>query len=747
MLNFLRLSRDRMIQSRAPIFGGAMDDPSVRTQLFELFRGKCSFCEQRRSGLRSYRFRPSSNAQPPAADAQLAHVYYSWLADAWQNLYLICEDCLPKDSEYFPVEKARAPFPAGLDATQAYVDGNEWPPGYPPRESALLLDPCRDKTLGQHLGFGPDGRAAAKTPRGAQTIETFRLNRKALLRRRKDDFTSRLKMLNDMMGSEAKREPNPWLFDFGLPEFVGAWTLLLQTLSENITPAGRVPRGPERLGAFFARMRKRKNAQNVLARALKQLAEDSKRRAATGTPPVPPHAPEEKPTATLLSARVRNFKAVEDLTLTMPLVTAPGGASAVATPNTDQPVPSLLILGENAAGKSSILEALALALVDDAMRNRLNVDPKRNILDPTYMGALKEAAVREATIDVSFDDKSVRTLTIHDKGFRGKGNGNLPPVFAYGAFRHFIDGNSERRPETAVITIFKPEQVLANPEEWLLGLDEHGFQEVVRALRFILSIEGDFEMLERDQKNRRCLIVQKADDKGKFVKYPLRSVSSGYRAVLAMTCDVFRGLMETKRGSGNVSLASARAIVLIDEVESHLHPRWKMQIMRGLRQALPNVTFIATTHDPLCLRGMRDGEVRVLQRVAADNPNGGTLPVMVEALTILPDVSKLTIEQLLTSDLFSLFSTDKPELEIELARIADILAKDQSKLEAAELAAVQKFNAEIVDALPVGNTEVHRLVQDAVAAYLKERRLATAAKLEGLKRQAKDQILAALREA
>src|SRR3546814_20575292 len=86
-----------------------------------------------------------------------------------------------------------------------------------------------------------------------------------------------------------------------------------------------------------------------------------------------------------------------------------------------------------------------------------------------------------------------------------------------------------------------------------------------------------------------------------------------------------RGLVGTGDEKGS-SLANARALVLVDEIEAHLHPRWKLRIMKGLREALPNVTFIVTTHDPLCLRGLGANEVMVLRRIQQDvRPNSEDL--------------------------------------------------------------------------------------------------------------------------
>ncbi|RBH56064.1 hypothetical protein C3F00_017910 [Pseudomonas sp. MWU13-2860] len=272
------------------------------------------------------------------------------------------------------------------------------------------------------------------------------------------------------------------------------------------------------------------------------------------------------------------------------------------------------------------------------------------------------------------------------------------------------------------------------------------FDSVVRALRDILSIEGEFEVMERDVENQRCLIVTATAGSRTLCRTPLSLASSGYRSVLAMVCDIIQGLMNRRINPYFESLETAQAVVLIDEVEAHLHPRWKIQIMGALRSALPNVTFIATTHDPLCLRGMREGEVIVMQRVASEDNPDSDWPVMVEQVVRLPNVSQLTIEQLLTSDFFSLTSTDQPDTERELAMFADLLAaREQGQsLSDAQQHAWSRFERDISDALPVGATEVQRLVQEAVVEYLQNRRQVSALKLGELRKESKKRILAVL---
>jgi hypothetical protein len=203
----------------------------------------------------------------------------------------------------------------------------------------------------------------------------------------------------------------------------------------------------------------------------------------------------------------------------------------------------------------------------------------------------------------------------------------------------------------------------------------------------------------------------------------------------------------SRRRSSLPRPSTARGVVLIDEIEAHLHPRWKVQVMTSLRRALPGMTFIVTTHDPLCLRGMGADEVVVLQRVSSvDAGVKSQMPIAVERVTGLPNAADLRIEQLLTSDFFQLFSTTDAAADRLMARVGDLVKKraDGEPLEPAEARTLEEFERDIARSLPVGSSEVHRQVQKAVAVFLKDRREASNATLARLTREAKADILAAL---
>ncbi|MHC8334140.1 AAA family ATPase [Pseudomonas sp. LB3P25] len=741
LANYFLTDEAKRAQTRTPDFRIGLDDESINGSLKRLFRGKCAFCESAMPTM-PFRFRPISDASPMGRNSE-AHLYYAWLSNAWENLYPICKGCFPKRPEYFPVKGKRATLPTEIQL-QTYV--NEalglWR-DHPPKEQNLLLDPCEPSNFAHHLSVDLDGYLFPLTGRARETIEHFDLNRGELYELRgarlREYFDELIEQILPQM-----REGGSWrngLFAFAELEFGGLWYLMCRQIILFLTSGN--PQhwllSSTNIGQTFQKAAKSIDGQiprNSLEEWLNDLLRDiftddsHLSRAFTDAPP------------TLTAIHLTNFKGIERLELTMPALQA----STCELP--DRLQPALLILGENAAGKSSILEATALALSTDEARAKLQLDISALPLDPELMGAQSAPRSTSAVVNLMFDDNSTRTLTITGGRYLIDGSFVVPPVFAYGAFRQYQKQTRQYSHSKSIINLFQSEKLLSNPEKWLLGLNQVDFDSVVRALREILSIEGEFEVMERDFVNKRCLIVTAVPGNNARHRTPLSLASSGYRSMLAMVCDIIQGLMSRHLHTFFESLETAKAVVLIDEVEAHLHPRWKIQIMRALRIALPKVTFIATTHDPLCLRGMQDGEVIVMQRVASYRGANSEWPVMVEQVVRLPDVSWLTIEQLLTSDFFSLTSTDQPGTERELAMFADLLAARErgEPLTVDQQEAWARFELDIRQALPVGSTEVQRLVQEAVAQYLENRRQMSAVKLGELREKARKRIVAILEE-
>ncbi len=97
------------------------------------------------------------------------------------------------------------------------------------------------------------------------------------------------------------------------------------------------------------------------------------------------------------------------------------------------------------------------------------------------------------------------------------------------------------------------------------------------------------------------------------------------------------------------------AIVLIDEIDAHLHPRWQRRLVTLTREKFPNVQIIASSHSPLLAGAMRRTELRIVER----DPQTGKM----RAAAPLEDVSGQKVDDILTSSLFALPTTRSPAAE------------------------------------------------------------------------------------
>lgn len=153
-------------------------------------------------------------------------------------------------------------------------------------------------------------------------------------------------------------------------------------------------------------------------------------------------------------------------------------------------------------------------------------------------------------------------------------------------------------------------------------------------------------------------------------KIPFGDLPDGYRSVLALTLDLLRhieyafdleSVLATKDG---LTTITAEGVVLIDEIDAHLHPSWQRTIGAWLHQRFPNIQFIVTTHSPLIATRVSDTEGLVLRlvRTRESKGKGEVVEVLTEEGTI-----GLTADQNLTSPNFGL-STTRDVLAESMAR-------------------------------------------------------------------------------
>lgn len=145
-------------------------------------------------------------------------------------------------------------------------------------------------------------------------------------------------------------------------------------------------------------------------------------------------------------------------------------------------------------------------------------------------------------------------------------------------------------------------------------LGNRAVEAISRALTTFL---GGFDNL-RVQEEPLRLLVDKAG-----TSLDLSQLSDGERSFLALICDLGRRLA-LANPLLNQPLHGA-GVVLIDELELHLHPKWQLDVVENLRATFPNIQFIATTHSPFVLQTAREGEVIALDGELAVAPGGRTI--------------------------------------------------------------------------------------------------------------------------
>jgi len=322
----------------------------------------------------------------------------------------------------------------------------------------------------------------------------------------------------------------------------------------------------------------------------------------------------------------------------------------------------LLLLGDNGVGKTTFLRSIVLALADRAAANALFqlIGPAAPFLSHNTSEGFVEIRVdgRTYRADLGRDRRGVERIA--------DSRDNEPlPVFAYGCQRGTALGGASRdvefRPLDDVRTLFEPTAHLIHAETWLArlklaalqdqgGADESFFEAVRDTL--VASLDG-VETLE---------VIEDGDvwlEGPSIGRSPLAALSDAYITTTGWIVDWIARWADSSRRLGVIPNGDFReamtSLVLIDEIDLHLHPRWQIEIVETIRRLFPRTSFVATTHNPLTLLGARPGEIHVLRRSEEGR---------IEAIQRdIPPGARA--DQVLTGDWFGLPSTvDRETLEL-----------------------------------------------------------------------------------
>lgn len=352
-----------------------------------------------------------------------------------------------------------------------------------------------------------------------------------------------------------------------------------------------------------------------------------------------------------------------------------------------------LLLGENGVGKTTLLECLAWmrpteAGPPDVIEPVLNTEEDNAVFNSLLRAGsevkvdLKATFTKNQGLGVAKRDiQRIQTGIsmvgrhgqLHDRNLTTNSFPGAPqdlvflelPIFAYGAARRKGTTNLDKSAlSDPLASLFSTAAELYDAEEILLNLDylatrkrgRHSQQRLQQAKEILATILPDVQ----NTKSINILgpKVPGEPERPSGVQFvmptgvvPLSGLSLGYQTTLAWVIDLAYRLYERYPNSTNP--LAAPAIVLVDEIDLHLHPRWQRQIMSDLTQHFPRTQFIATAHSPLMVQAATDANLAVLHqkdgRVIIENR-----PRFVESWRV---------DQILTSELFGLPSARSRRIE------------------------------------------------------------------------------------
>ncbi len=99
-----------------------------------------------------------------------------------------------------------------------------------------------------------------------------------------------------------------------------------------------------------------------------------------------------------------------------------------------------------------------------------------------------------------------------------------------------------------------------------------------------------------------------------FGRLPVDTLSDGIRNMIGLVADIAHRTARLNPHLGESAAIGTPGIVLIDEVDMHLHPQWQQVVLQSLEKAFPLIQFIVTTHSPQVLTTVRKENIRILMR-------------------------------------------------------------------------------------------------------------------------------------
>lgn len=300
-----------------------------------------------------------------------------------------------------------------------------------------------------------------------------------------------------------------------------------------------------------------------------------------------------------------------------------------------------IFVGINGTGKTSVLEALRIAIGSlflgvDKYKNKISSpgisqdDVRLYHMEqqyPVIISATGSIKGEELSWQRSLDTKGGATRYVHAKEMKdasinmqkairdGDRIENIPLVAYYSTDRFKKekkdvgvepDGSRLRGYYNSLDPLTNIKFFLdLYYTETLSALQHQKSSEVLEAVNEAVKKCVDCDDLMFDIKLQELLLIQHESHES----IPFHLLSDGVRSMLSMVMEIAFRCYLLNPHLGKDAASKTSGVILIDEIDLHLHPSWQKRVVTDLQEAFPNMQFIVTTHAPLVIGSLRDGKI------------------------------------------------------------------------------------------------------------------------------------------
>ena len=176
-------------------------------------------------------------------------------------------------------------------------------------------------------------------------------------------------------------------------------------------------------------------------------------------------------------------------------------------------------------------------------------------------------------------------------------------------------------PAARLISLFREDVALSESEEWLKNMQFKTLEHNTEAKQLVAQVT----QFLNDGLLPNGFVIEKITSEHVYIKtgsgptLPMRDISDGYRSIYALILDIIHSFGEVygmnhlfEDNAAGKRIINKPGVIMIDEVEAHLHPKWQRIICSWFKERFPKTQFFVTTHSPLVVQAADPGGIFVL---------------------------------------------------------------------------------------------------------------------------------------